>query len=162
MSSFIIGVMGSSQAEEKVLQDAYNLGRLIAREGWVLLSGGRSAGVMGAVNQGAKKEGGLTIGILPSGDKQGLSSGVDIPILTDMGNARNNINVLSSDVVVACGMSRGTASEIALALKSDREVVLINNPVSSVNFFKSLGSEKVFTADTPEDAINIIRNILSC
>lgn len=46
-----------------------------------------------------------------------FTQAVDIPIVTGMGSARNNINALSSNVLVAVGMGPGTASEVALALK---------------------------------------------
>src|SRR4028119_2317735 len=116
MRKILIGVMGpgtgASQADQ---QNAHALGKLIAEEGWVLLTGGRNVGVMDAANTGAKAANGLTVGILPTVEPSGISKAIDIPIFTDMGNARNNINVLSSDVVIACGMGAGTASEVALA-----------------------------------------------
>ncbi|PIE13294.1 MAG: DNA-binding protein, partial [Proteobacteria bacterium] len=40
--------------------------------------------------------------------------------------ARNVINILSSDVVVACRGSGGTLSEIALALRCERPLVLLD------------------------------------
>ena len=43
-----------------------------------------------------------------------------------MGSARNCINVLSSQVVVACPGGMGTLSEIALALKYSKPVILLN------------------------------------
>ena len=65
-----IGVMGSGEdATEKQVELAYELGSLIAKEGWTVVSGGRKAGVMHAVNKGAKAEGGNTLGILPGKDK---------------------------------------------------------------------------------------------
>ena len=75
---------------------------------------------MDEVSKGAKDAGGLVVGVIPTSDRSGCSDAVDIAIVTGMGNARNNINVLSSDVVVACGMGPGTASEVALALKSQK------------------------------------------
>src|ERR1700733_12429474 len=96
----IIGVMGAGeQALDADIQTAFILGKLIALENWVFLSGGRNAGVMDAVNKGAKSANGLTIGIMPTRDMRMISEAVDIPIITDMGSARNNINVLSSCVV---------------------------------------------------------------
>lgn len=38
---------------------------------------------------------------------------VDIPILTGLGSARDNINALSSNVLVAVGMGPGTAAEVS-------------------------------------------------
>ena len=43
-------------------------GSLIAQNGWTLLTGGRSEGVMEAASRDAKKSGARTIGILPFRD----------------------------------------------------------------------------------------------
>jgi len=72
-------------------------------------------------SQSWKAANGLTIGILPTDDTNAISKAVDIAIITDMGNARNILCPLS-DVVIACGMGAGTASEIALALKGIRKL----------------------------------------
>ncbi len=157
----MIGVMGpGEQATPNDLQNAYELGKLIAQQGWVLLTGGRNAGVMDAATQGAKSANGLTVGILPGDDKNGISSSVDIAIFTDMGNARNNINVLSSDVVIACGMGAGTASEIALALKADKKVILLSEDEESKVFFQKLSQENVYIVDSVINVIATTKAIL--
>lgn len=161
MRKKIIGVMGPGPgATEQDLENASELGRLIASEGWVLLTGGMKSGVMDAASRGAKAAGGLVVGILPTADSAHASEAVDIPIMTDMGSARNNINVLSSDVVIACGIGPGTASEIALALKADKKVILLNDSAVSKDFFKSLSDEKVSIAESPEKAIVIARAVI--
>jgi uncharacterized protein (TIGR00725 family) len=151
--------MGAGQsADECDTANAYELGKLIAQEGWIVLSGGRDIGVMKAVNQGAKEiPGSITLGILPSVDSK-PSPFVDIVIITDMHNARNNINVLSSDVVVACGCNgAGTVSEIALALKAGKPVVLLGADTASITFFQKLGKKAIRIAEKPGQAIDIIR-----
>jgi uncharacterized protein (TIGR00725 family) len=161
MRKIVIGVMGPGiGATESDQQNAYELGKLIAQEGWVLLTGGRNAGVMNAANMGAKAANGLTIGILPTADDSGVSEAVDIAIITNMGNARNNINVLSSNVVIACGMGAGTASEVALALKANKPVVLLSDHQESQVFFTSLSSSMVFVAETPVAAIAIAKDLI--
>lgn len=154
---FIVGVMGPAKAKKKDLDHARLLGELIARRGWVVLTGGRDVGVMDAACEGAKRVGGsLTVGVLPSAvDK--VSRHVDVAIMTEMGSARNNINVLSSDVVVACGLSgSGTVSEVALAVKASKSVILVGaTPVETI-FFKKLGQKLVSSVDTPEEAIDLI------
>ncbi len=161
MRKTIIGVMGvGNLATPRDLDNAYQLGQLIAQNGWILLTGGRKAGVMEAANKGAKIAGGLTVGILPGKDTSNLAEDVDIAIITDLGNARNNINVLSSDVIIACGMGAGTASEIALALKNQKKVILLNDNPISKEFFKSLSPEKVLIARNPEQAIVLVKEVL--
>ncbi|MBD1904689.1 TIGR00725 family protein [Funiculus sociatus GB2-A5] len=162
MRKIIIGVMGpGANATETDLQNAYKLGNLIAQSGWVLLTGGRNAGVMDAASKGAKAANGLTIGILPTNDTSAVSNAVDIAIVTDMGNGRNNINVLSSNVVIACGMGAGTASEIALALKNHKKVILLTNHPESKVFFQSLSEDSILIANTPAAAIEIVKEVLS-
>jgi hypothetical protein len=154
MRKIIVGVMGpGAGATAADLQNAYELGKLIAQQGWVLLTGGRNVGVMEGASLGAKAANGLTIGILPTDDTNAISEAVDIAIITDMGDARNNINVLSSDVVIACGMSAGTASEVALALKSNKKVILLNDDEESKVFFKKMSPEKVYIVASAGEAI---------
>ncbi len=142
------------------LQNAYELGKLIAQLGWVLLTGGRNVGVMEGASLGAKAANGLTIGILPTDDTNAISEAVDIAIITDMGDARNNINVLSSDVVIACGMSAGTASEVALALKSNKKVILLNDDEESKVFFKKMSPENIYVVASAGEAITTAIELL--
>ena len=158
MKKKIIGIMGPGPgATAKDLDHAYTLGRIVAEEGWILLTGGMNIGVMDAASRGAGEAGGLVVGILPTGDRSRASKAVDVPIVTDMGSSRNNINVLSSDVVIACGMGPGTASEIALALKAGRKVILLNDMEESRAFFRKLSSKLVFPVSSPAEAIDLVK-----
>lgn len=159
----IIGVMGPGHTDAQTIDDAFELGRLLAQEGWVVLSGGRAAGVMDAVSRGAKAAGGLTIGILPDRRLDKISPAVDLPIFTEMGNARNSINVLSSDVVIACcrGMGSGTASEIALAIKSARPVILLGADGATRSFFDGLVAAPIPVAATPAEAVALAKKLLA-
>jgi len=154
--------MGPGEAATDLeIENARELGRLIAREGWILLTGGRNVGVMHAANVGAKELNGLTIGILPSARDTDTSPAVDIAIYTGMGSARNNINVLSSEVVIVCGMSSGTASEAALALRADKPVILLTDNQSARNFFPSLAAKLLHIVDTPREAIELTKHLIS-
>jgi hypothetical protein len=162
MPKIIIGVMGAGNSgTPKDMDNAYRLGLLIAENHWVLLTGGRNIGVMDAASRGAKSAGGLTVGILPGKNLDGVSEALDLAIVTDLGNARNNLNVLSSQVVIACGMGAGTASEIALAIKNGKPVILLNEDRISRQFFTSLAPEQIAIAETPETAIALTREILA-
>ncbi len=151
--------MGAGEnADEQSIALAHELGHRIAAEGWVVLSGGRDVGVMAAVNAGAKEiPNSLTVGILPTADTP-ASPNVDIVIKTDMGQARNNINVLSSDVVVAVGNGGpGTVSEIALALKANKRVILLGASQTVIAFFRELGKDHIWIAETAEETIRVIK-----
>jgi uncharacterized protein (TIGR00725 family) len=156
----IIGVMGGGRANTQQVEMAYRLGRLIAAQGWVLLNGGRRAGIMEASARGAHEGGGLTVGVLPDDDHRQQSPYIQIPILTGMGSGRNCINVLSSDVVVACPGGAGTLSEVALALKHGRPVVLLDFDLRTVFPAYVAGGQLQWVA-TPEEAVACIASILS-
>ena len=158
--SKIIGVMGGGKAAPAVQKAAYELGRRIAIEGWVLLNGGRSAGVMEASARGAAECGGLTIGILPDDSAARASDHITIPIVTGMGNARNVINVLSSHIVVACPGGAGTVSEVALALKCKKTVILFGFDLGHI-FEHYSKSGQLRKAETPGAVIQIIKELLS-
>lgn len=152
--------MGPGNATADTLQAAEELGRKIASQGWVLLTGGRNAGVMDAASKGAKAANGLTVGILPSADRSGMSPNVDIPIVTDVGSARNNINVLSSDLVIACGVGMGTMSEVLLAAKAGKQVILLEQTGSSTAFLKEFNSQLMHFVSLPAEAISLAKKLL--
>jgi uncharacterized protein (TIGR00725 family) len=117
-----IGVMGPALCLPEVYSLARDVGFLIGQRGAILICGGRG-GVMEASAKGAKEAGGITVGILPGASADDANPYIDIPIVTDLGNARNAINVLTSQAIIAIHGSYGTLSEIALALKCHTPVV---------------------------------------
>lgn len=150
------------KASEKAKSMAYDLGKLIAKEGWVTVSGGRNSGVMEEVNKGAKSENGLTVGIIPGNDNSNTSESVDISIVTGMGSARNNINILTCDtlVIVTESMGAGTASEATLALKSKKKIILLSPDEVTKNFFEKLSKDLVYTTITADETIRLIKKFL--
>jgi len=157
-----IAVIGTGSAAEPATSDAREVGLLIAENGWVLITGGRNAGVMKAANEGAKAaKDSVTIGILPDRNSD-VSGDVDVAIFTDTGEARNNIIVLSADVVVACGVDgAGTASEVALALKNGKHVVLLNASKTAREFFLEISSDNIHVASSPQEAIDTARKLVA-
>jgi uncharacterized protein (TIGR00725 family) len=155
--------MGAAQAGSRSLAEARELGALVAEHGWIVLTGGRPAGVMAAACAGAKQvRNSLTLGILPDGEG-GAGPDVDIAVFTAMGDARNAINVLTSDVIVACGVEGpGTASEVSLALKAGKPVVLLSAAPAARAFFESLGARgQLISADAPADVVRMIEEDLA-
>jgi uncharacterized protein (TIGR00725 family) len=110
----IISIIGASEISSEVELKAIELGRLLAENGYAISCGGLT-GVMEAVCKGAKKEGGLTIGITPFEKKGKANKYVDIEIPVPFSQARNIIVVLSGDACVAVSGKAGTLSEICFA-----------------------------------------------
>ncbi len=111
-----IGVIGTSRCSKKIAKIAYEVGKEIAKRKAVLICGGLG-GVMEKAARGAKKNKGLTIGILPGFSSSDANPYIDIPIVTGMDHGRNIIVVRSCDAIIAIGGREGTLSEIAFALK---------------------------------------------
>jgi uncharacterized protein (TIGR00725 family) len=156
----IIGVMGGGSASDEILNMAVELGERIAAKGWVLLNGGRNAGVMAASAKGASQAGGLTIGILPDNDAAKAAPHIQIPIPTGIGSARNLINVLAARVVIACPGGPGTLSEVALALKHGKPVICLGwDPGPLFEAFAAGG--QLHKAATAKAAIQLAEALLA-
>jgi uncharacterized protein (TIGR00725 family) len=124
----VIGVMGPSACDGDTATLARAVGRGIAERGAVLLTGGRG-GVMEAAAAGAREAGGLTVGVLPGAGPEDSPPNphVEIALFTGLGEARNWVNVCASDAIIAIGGGFGTLSEIALALKARKPLVLVGS-----------------------------------
>ncbi len=118
--SVIGGDVGS--ANEDDLKRAENLGEILANRGHTIVCGGRG-GVMKAVCKGAKKEGGITIGILPSSSRDEANEHIDHAIVTDLGMLRNSLVVMNGDMVIAINGGYGTLSEICFAQKYGKNIL---------------------------------------
>lgn len=116
-----IVVIGSSD-ETGRSDEARAIGRFIAEKGCVLITGGRG-GVMEAASRGAAERGGTVVGILPGDDPGGANPYCSVVIPTGIGFARNAVNVLAADLVVAIGGRSGTLSELAYARIYGKPVV---------------------------------------
>lgn len=161
MTKAIIGIMGPGErATATDIENAYQIGKLEAQHGRVVMTGGRPIGVMEAALRGAKEAGGQTLAILPSRSKADASSFADIVIVSGLNSARNYVNILTADVVVACGVEAGTLSEIALALKEQKPVILLTENDKAGPFLQELGGGLLHLAETPAEAVALINSLL--
>jgi hypothetical protein len=94
-------------------------------------------------------------------DDKSASENAQVKIVTSMGSGRNYISVLTSQVIVIVGMTAGTASEVALALKSKKKVILLNQDEITIRFFKNLGSYNVLVCKTLEETMRQIRDYVA-
>lgn len=156
----IIGIMGPGEGASKSdLEIAFKLGKLLAESGFYVLTGGRASGVMEAAMKGTKSAGGTTIGILPSADGADTSNYVDIPINTGMGSARNNINVLTAEVLIAVGIGPGTASEISLAIKAKKPVILLNWSEGTKAFFSAFDDAQIHFCTKVDEVLSHVEQL---
>jgi len=117
-------VIGDARASRAVLRRATGVGALLARLGITCVSGGLG-GVMDAASRGARRAGGLVVGIVPSTDLTQANPWCSVVIPTGMGHARNALTAIAGDVVIAIGGGAGTLSELALAWIHARPILVL-------------------------------------
>ena len=140
LSRHTIGVMGSGRDAHEAL--AADVGKLLAELEVNLLTGG-GGGVMRAVSRAfvqARRGAGVCIGVIPCREHDPalppdgypneyveLAIRTHLPYSGERGQdplSRNHVNVLSSDAVVALPGQAGTLSEVALALRYKKPVIV--------------------------------------
>src|SRR5882724_10982520 len=89
-----VAVVGGGTCSEEEAQAAERIGALLARANAVVVCGGLS-GVMEAACRGARREGGLTVGILPGSDRGAANPHVVVAVATGLGELRNGLVVRS-------------------------------------------------------------------
>jgi uncharacterized protein (TIGR00725 family) len=114
-------VIGASD-DTDYTEEAYTIGALIAKRNCTLLTGGRS-GIMEAASRGAVENGGEVIGIIPGDNFSGANRYCSTVIVTGIGYARNSINILSGDIIIAIGGKSGTLTELAYAWQFNKPVI---------------------------------------
>lgn len=145
-----VGVIGGGVYDNKTEMIAEEIGRELALRSVTLVCGGLG-GVMEASARGAKRQGGTTIGILPGNSREDANRYIDFQIVTNMGHARNAIIAASSDALIAVGGEYGTLSEIAIALKMGKRVVVIES---------KWGVEGTIKATDPQEAVDLALNAI--
>ncbi|MBE9487494.1 MAG: TIGR00725 family protein [Chloroflexi bacterium] len=142
----IIGVIGAGHASAAGELAARRVGQLLAEQGAVLVCGGLG-GVMEAAARGCAEAGGDVIGILPGTSTMTANPYVTLPIVTNMGHARNVIIAHTAEALIAIEGEYGTLSEMAIGLKLGKTVVQLGS-------WSDLPD--TFAAETPEQAVAIV------
>ena len=119
-----IAVIGGSDISPETARLAREVGREVAARGAALLCGGLG-GVMAAAAQGAREAGGVSLGILPDGDRRRANPYLTYTIATNLGHARNVLIAHSADALIAVDGGHGTISEAAIALKLGKPVIVL-------------------------------------
>ena len=122
----MIAVIGAGKASAAGAKMACQVGRLIAENDAVLVCGGLG-GVMEAAAKGCVEAGGDVIGVLPGPSAKMANPYVTLPIVTNMGHARNVIIAHTADVLIAIEGEYGTLSEMAISLKLGKTVIQLNS-----------------------------------
>ena len=148
-----IAVIGGAACDERCRRLAYEAGREIGRHAVLICGGGE--GAMAAAAEGARSVGGLTVGILPGGSKAASPPNphIQLTLYTGLGQARNQVIVLSAHAIVAVCGGWGTLNEISAAVKHGIPVVCLE----SWRLERPDGLEEalLIEAETPAEAVRL-------
>lgn len=142
-----ISVFGGRDISEAIYQDAYTLGKLLAKEGYLVYCGG-GKGAMEAVAKGVNEANGTVVGVLKGENLNEMNDYITIPMATNMGITRNALLAYNCDVAVAISGKYGTLSEIAFAFQ-------LKKPVIGLHSWALDGFDNV---ESPNDVITFIKD----
>jgi uncharacterized protein (TIGR00725 family) len=147
---------GGDAVDDDVLRLAHEVGARLAEAGAVVVTGGLD-GVMAAASHGAQQAGGRTVGLLPGTDAATGNEYLTVAVPTGVGQLRNGLVVNAADAVIAIGGSWGTLSEIALARRANKPVVVIRGWQVLDETGRTLPA---VTADSAEKAVAMLTDAL--
>ena len=164
-----IGVMGSAGGEmdEKIREKVYSLGQEIAYHDCALITGG-CPGLPYAATMGAKKCGGVTIGISPAHNLEehvktygSPTEHIDVLIYTGSGLMGREVTAIRScDIVIIVGGRSGTLGEFSIAYDEGKLIGVLEGtggiteiiPEIVENVRKPTGC-KVIYSDNPKELV---------
>jgi uncharacterized protein (TIGR00725 family) len=113
----------------KVQKLAENIGEEVAKRGAVLVFGAEKDydSLSTAACRGAKKQGGITVGVTYGKGMEVYEKNADIIIATGLerGGGREMSLVLSCDAIIAISGGSGTLTEIAVAYQANIPIVVL-------------------------------------
>lgn len=158
-----VGVFGSDgdHCSELAYSLALNLGRLLARRGAIIFTGGGS-GVMEAASRGAAEAGGISIGILPTAAaKKYANPYLWLAVPSGIGFARSQIitNTVDAGVLIEGGL--GTREEAGQLYWHKKPIVALRHSGGTAaeladKYVDRRELVKVIGADTVEDAVGTL------
>lgn len=178
MKNICVFAAASSVIDEAYLDASYEIGRLIAENGYGLVYGGGGEGAMGCIARGAHDAGGKITGIVPdylNVDGVIFKNCTELIVIDTLRNRKKIMDDLS-DVVIAMPGGIGTIDEFMemLALRQlcrhEKPVILVNTnnyyyhliemlkECIEQKFAKPESKDLFYVAKTPLEAIEYIKS----
>ena len=158
-----IGVIGpeerniSSELKKKFLETAEEIGRIIAKNNAILITGGCS-GVAEACAKGAYENNGITVGT-PGRNRRTSNAYTTVEICTpiDIGDYLF-AGVLSCDAIIVFPGDAGTLAELAIAYRNKKPLIFIEGFEENLldRLFTHISKDyPKFIAKNPEEAVKL-------
>ncbi len=132
----------SDRIENTFTETAYELGALMAQQGWACVNGAGSAGLMRAVSDGVLDHGGFATGVIPQFmvDNGWAYNRLSELIVTPDMHTRKEKMVEMADAFIVLPGGCGTLEEV-MEIYTWKQLGIINKPIillSTVGFYKPL------------------------
>ena len=124
----------STKVSQYYIDEAAALGKRLVAEGWGMVYGGGSVGLMGAVADAMLAVGGEVVGVIPHFMKEVEwdHKGVADMRLTDTMSERKQMMISMSDAIIVLPGSTGTLDELFEAV-SDKKLGILSQPIVLLN-----------------------------
>lgn len=124
----------STKVPQYYIDEATALGKRLVAEGWGMVYGGGSVGLMGAVADAMLAVGGEVVGVIPHFMKEVEwdHKGVADMRLTDTMSERKQMMISMSDAIIVLPGSTGTLDELFEAV-SDKKLGILSQPIVLLN-----------------------------
>lgn len=167
-----IGVMGSCsdlKYSKKIEKLAEEVGFWVAKNNATLVFGAEKDfdSLSTAACRGAKKGGGLTIGITYGKGLNVIEKNADVIIASGLerGGGRETVLVLSCDVIIAISGGSGTLTEIAIAYQANIPIVVLKGTGGwskklENQFLDSRKRIKIKPADNSKQAVELALELI--
>jgi uncharacterized protein (TIGR00725 family) len=160
----VVAVIGGGLEDPVGEEQAYAVGKALARAGTHLVCGGLG-GCMAAAARGYREGNGegIVLGILPGVWRHEANPWIDLPIPTGVGDAQSALVAMAVDGAIVVGGGGGTLSEIGLLLRDGKPVVALPHTGGAAEMVggRKLYKHEVMASSTPDDAVMKLLRALS-
>lgn len=132
--SLCIYCASSNEVDNQYKQTAYEAGRWCALNGWHLIYGAGSEGLMGAACDGCQAEGGKVTGVIPQwmADRGWMRQGIDETIIVDTMAERKQMFRDRCDAILVLPGGYGTMEEFFETV-TDKQMGRFHKPIVILN-----------------------------
>lgn len=150
---------GTVGASDEMMAEAEKIGRLLAENNIVVITGGKS-GIMEAGARGAKNAGGQTVGVIKGIKRFTSNDFTDIEVISGMeaDGFDELLLVNMCDALIVIGGGAGTLEEITIAYRNRKPIVALTTQGGwakdlAGKFLDSRNTIKIETANSVEEAV---------
>ena len=167
-NKYQIGIIGSAGNDDYagaqgatggMLIEAEKIGRFLAENGAVVVTGGKS-GIMEAGARGAKAVGGQTVGIVKGKERFSSNDYTDIEVISGMAidGFDELLLVNMCDALIVIGGGSGTLEEITIAYRNKKPIVALTTQPGwakelAGRFLDNRKNIKIESAQNAEEAV---------